>query len=63
MAFEKEEADRRLEKAIAERDSQVDHLIDDNKMLQNRLLEEDKNAAHLRGQLKNLQAESHRYLD
>ena len=63
MAFEKEEADRRLEKAIAERDSQVDHLIDDNKMLQNRLLEEDKNAAHLRGQLKSLQTESHRYLD
>ena len=42
IAFEQAEANRRLEQAINERDGQVDHLIDDNKMLQNRLLEEDR---------------------
>ena len=31
--FEKEDAQRRFEQAVAERDTQVDHLIEDNKML------------------------------
>ena len=42
IVFEQEEGTRRLESAIAERDGHVDHLIEDNKMLQSRLSEEDR---------------------
>ena len=63
LAYEKENANRRLETAIAERDSQVDQLIEDNKSLQNRLLEADQIQLQLRHQIKQSNKDSHQVLD
>ena len=63
LQFEQGEANRRLEQAVTERDNQIDHLIEDNKLLQQRLMEEDRTQIQLREQIKQLASENHRQLD
>lgn len=42
LQFETEEGQRRVQEASQERDGQLDHLIEDNKLLQSRLMDEDR---------------------